>query len=199
MRKRASPSRTARSVVGTVEPVEAGEDLERLAHAQAVGQRQVARHEPDLRHRPRPAPREHVPSDLDRSRVGRDRAEQHEQRRRLARAVRPEERDAIAGPDGEVDPGDGDRVTESLDQAGRAQQLRHEQGILAGASPSNPQVSQIGRRLLHCRRSAGGRNAPDPRDSHVDGPACPLPRALISHDAQVSRSGPWQHHSRFPG
>ena len=63
--------------------------------------------------------------DLDAALVGDDRAEQHQQRRGLARAVRPEERDAFAGVDDDVDAVDGLDVFELLAQAARFEDCPH--------------------------------------------------------------------------
>ena len=101
------------------QPVEAGEDREGLADAQAVGEGQVAGDEADLLHGLRAARGRRWPSDVDRAAVGRDDAEQHQQRRRLAGAVGAEEGDPLAGADREVDAVDGDDVAEPL-RRGRA-------------------------------------------------------------------------------
>jgi hypothetical protein len=72
----------------TGEPVQAGEDRQRFPDAEAVGEREVAGDEPDLLHGRGPAARQPVAQDVDRPRIGRDRSEEHQERRRLARAVR---------------------------------------------------------------------------------------------------------------
>jgi hypothetical protein len=54
--------------------------------------------------------------DADAARVGRAQPLDHLERGRLAGAVRPEEAEDLARPDGEVDPGDGDRAAVALDQ-----------------------------------------------------------------------------------
>jgi len=100
MRKRARPRSMASSACVRAEPVEAGEDAERLAHAQAIGQWQVAGDEADLFHCLRSPLGKVMTHDLDLAFVGRDRAEQHEQGRGLAGAVGAEQPDALAGVHG---------------------------------------------------------------------------------------------------
>ncbi len=68
-------------------------------------------------------------------RVGRDGAEEHQQRRRLAGAVRPEEADALAGLDDEVDAVDGADRPEGLLQAARLEHRPHGWSRLGGARP----------------------------------------------------------------
>ena len=54
------------------------------------------------------------PEDRDAAGVGLEQPEQHVDRRRLARAVRPEQRDGLARRDGDVDPAHGAHVAEGL-------------------------------------------------------------------------------------
>ena len=74
-----------------------------LAHAHALGQRQVPRREADALRGAAALVREIEAADRDRARVGRHDAEDHQQRRGLARAVRAEQRDALPGVHDEID------------------------------------------------------------------------------------------------
>ena len=70
---------------GSAMPYRRPEQREELLDPEALGQRQVAGREADLLHRGAALAREPVADDLDVAGVGGDHAEQHHQRRRLAR------------------------------------------------------------------------------------------------------------------
>ena len=116
-RKRREPFLDLRRRVG--EPVELAVQLQVLAHAHALGERQVARREPDERRGVAALLRERVAADRDRPRVRADDAEDHQQRRRLARAVRTEQRDALTRVHDEVDAVDRARPPVVLDEPAR--------------------------------------------------------------------------------
>ena len=89
--------------VGVREAVQAGVDAQVLAHRQSIPQPGRLREKPD------PAPqrrsgraRQLHAVDRDRSARRRDQPRQHPQRRRLAGAVRPEQRDDLAAPTSNV-------------------------------------------------------------------------------------------------
>ncbi len=137
-------------LVGRVaaETVETGEDRERLAYPEAVGERQVARDEADLRHGLRSLLRQAMPEDLDVALVGDDRTEQHQQRRRLAGAVRTQERDALAGADDDVDTVDRLHVLELLAQAARFEDHPHAASLADGSARRRRKYHDGIRRLL---------------------------------------------------
>ena len=107
-----------------LDAVQAAEQLEELLDPQPLGQREVARGEADLFHRLAPLLGQAPPDDLDLALVGRDHAEQHQERRRLARAVRAQERDALTRVDLEVDAVDGADALVLLDETRRTQDGR---------------------------------------------------------------------------
>ncbi len=93
--------------------------------------------------------------------VGRDHAEQHQQGRGLAGAVRPEQRDPLPGRDGEVDPGDGLSPPERLHQPLRSDDELHEGAVspVRGAGPrclSNVRRPGSRRRLSRCKVAETG-------------------------------------------
>ena len=88
---------------GIGDAVELAVQLQVLAHAHALGERQVAGRESDALGGLAAMVREVEPADRDVARVGRHDAEDHEQRRGLARAVRAEQRDALARVHDHVD------------------------------------------------------------------------------------------------
>src|SRR5436190_420180 len=81
-----------------------------FGHAQPLGEWEIPRREPDLLRGRAPVMRKVVPADRHVAGVGFHRAEDHEQCRGLARAVRPEQRDSLAGADNEIDAVDGTRA-----------------------------------------------------------------------------------------
>ena len=114
--------------------VEAGEHAERLLDPEPFGQGEVAGGEADLFHGLGAAARQSVTAQLDGALVGGDGAQQHEQRGGLARAVGPEEADALAGRDGDADAIDGVHIAEALHQVAGLQDGFHDVGV--SRSPS---------------------------------------------------------------
>jgi hypothetical protein len=84
-----------------------GRRIERRHHLEQLAHREVAEERAGLEHRARSPGRDRVARRLAEEHrptiVGLEQAEQHVDRRRLARAVRPEERDGLARLDREVD------------------------------------------------------------------------------------------------
>jgi hypothetical protein len=93
--------------VGVGDPVEASVEPEVLTHAQALGQRQVARRETDLGRGAAAIAVHAKTADLDRAGVGRDHTEDHQERRRLAGAVGTEQPNPLARVHQQVDAIDG--------------------------------------------------------------------------------------------
>src|ERR1700694_4727464 len=82
--------------------------------------------------------------DLDLALVGRDRAEQHQQRCGLARTVGAEQTDALAGVHGEVDAVDRLHVPELLAQTARVEHCAHRPASLAyGTRPSRSDIDRV--------------------------------------------------------
>src|SRR5260221_243819 len=74
----------------------------------------------------RPPAMKTTPHDVDLALVRSDRAKEHDQRRRLAGAVRPEQSDALARADRQIEMIDGLYVLESLAQPPRFEHSPHE-------------------------------------------------------------------------
>ena len=102
---------------GFRDAVELPVEAQVLADTHALGERQVAGREPDALRGPAALVREVESADRHRTLVGRDDTEDHEQRRGLARAVRAEERDPLAGVHDEVDTVDRPVAAVVLDEA----------------------------------------------------------------------------------
>ncbi len=107
--------------LGIGESVELAVETQILVHAHAFGERQVARREPDALRGLTAVVREIEAAHTDRAAVGRHDAENHEQRRGLARAVGAEQRDALPRVNGYVDTVDRARPAVVLDEAARLQ------------------------------------------------------------------------------
>ena len=118
-----------RAVVADAVP--AGEHAERFAHLEPIGQREVAGREADDLHRPAAMTRECVAADRDLTVVGRDRSEQHQQRRRLAGTVGSEQADPLAGRDRDVDVAHGFDILEPLAQRTSFEHVTHPVASLA--------------------------------------------------------------------
>ena len=105
VRRSAIPSSWASASVASTS---SGAREERGHHRDELANRQVTQHAARLQHDADPAGPDRVvgraSEDRDRSLVGLLEAEQQVDRRRLARAVRPEQRDCLALLDGHVDP-----------------------------------------------------------------------------------------------
>ena len=97
----------ADAVVDVVDAVQVGEEPQHLVHLHARGKREVPGGEADVLHRRAALSWEGMAEQLNGAGVGADHAHEHQQGRRLARAVRAEQGDPVAGRDLEVDPGDG--------------------------------------------------------------------------------------------
>jgi hypothetical protein len=104
---------------GIGQAVQLAVQLQVFAHAHALRERQVARRESDALGRLAALVREIQPTDRDFTCVGTHDAEDHQQRRRLARAVGAEQRDALPRSDDDVDAVDRARPPVVLHQAAR--------------------------------------------------------------------------------
>ncbi len=101
--------------------VEGGEQHEGLEHGHSIRQRDVARGESHLCHRSGASRGQPVTHELDRSSIGFDGTEQHQQGRGLAGTVRPDDPDPLAAADLEVQSVDRNGAVEALRQPVRAQ------------------------------------------------------------------------------
>ena len=172
------PALYLRAWVG--DAVELPEQGQELLDAQAFGQGEVPGCEPDLLHGGAALPGEATTDDLDVAAVGRDDAQEHHQRGRLAGAVGPEERDALACRDVEVDAVDGTDALVLLHQSARGQDRRggrHSRSVAEGHGgvPDKFCATRCGRvagrRRAPCggRRPAGSASSP-PRSTLRRGP-----------------------------
>ena len=115
-------------------------------------------------------------------------AADHPHRRRLARAVRPEEAERLAALEVEVDPVDGDEVVEALDQTARldermpvaAHGLHVSHALRVCERPSSP------RRRARSARSEPARRRRRPR--RASAPTAPR-RVACRRDPRRSRGG----------
>ena len=176
MRNRARPAAIASTRVD--DPVELPEELQIFAHAHALGEREIAGREPDVRGRLAALPIERVPADRHRPGIGTDHTEHHQQRRGLARAVRSEERDALPRVDDEIDAVDRARPPVVLHQAACFQHHFRHAGTVASGRMSEPTILAVdwsgarrrsGPAPCHLGNSCAGRSRacecgrPDPR------------------------------------
>ncbi len=115
--------------VDVVDAVQVGEEPQHLVDLHARGEREVPGGEADVLHRRAPLSWEGMAEQLDGARVGADHPDEHQKGRRLARAVRAEQSDPVAGRDFEVDPGDGLGPPERLRQPMRSDDQPHEGAV----------------------------------------------------------------------
>lgn len=108
-----------------VHVVEVGEEAQGLDDLESVREGEVAGSEPDRSHRLRSLRREREPVDVNMPLVGLDRAEDHQQRRGLARTVGPDDRDALPLGDVQRHAVDCDLVVEFLAEPLRLEQRTH--------------------------------------------------------------------------
>ena len=97
----------SRAIELRVEPIDLREQIQAVADAQVIPElRALAEHDADLVGKPTPLRPRHEARDARGAARGEEQPRQHLERRRLAGAVRADERDALAGVDREVDAGD---------------------------------------------------------------------------------------------